>query len=558
MAKHSKISGRAKTVLVFGEGQEARAVVSTVVARVCEGGSHQRLRFTGRVAFEALASRHIIEMLLPMVDRIRAGLGLQLCDIEVAMVNLAAASAADVGTRVSGFSADVSVLLALVSAGLQMAVPEDLVCTGHVASPDGDIRAVKSLPSKLTAAAADRSIRRFVYPVLDPDLSLPTLSPNEYRCAVEALTSARDRLKLIAVKDVSQLVKVVFDDETIVLAALRQGFFQIAAEDAPSSDPIGCALQFLNRGNEGRFSSALQRRLLAGQSGEGQELLTARIDFHLRQHTYPHGLGHQLLPLVQSLPPAIRRLRRLFPLLPMRHCIEVSQHAGQTDYDDVKQLIEAVSGGRGRASIAEFGKSLPAGCPADSISALEVILSEIEATHLTRTIGLPIDTARASYVMNAVTVDSHEEFHDTVSAFHLHLLRHVRGGCLPEEPDALSAEALALLERAFSKRGGLEAALAEAREGTHGGLRSVLDAMTEQYKAEEQAKHIDRIFKEALDPLDWDARVMLMAALLQRLAPDLPEDIRSAPPERFARRWEILVRAYVNSLDKMRDVLRTL
>jgi len=91
---------------------------------------------------------------------------------------------------------------------------------------------------------------------------------------------------------------------------------------------------------------------------------------------------------------------------------------------------------------------------------------------------------------------------------------------------------------------------------TQGGMRYVLDVLTEQFKMEEQEKHIDHVFKDALDPLDWNARVALIQALLDRLGPHLPPEIRSAPPERFARRWETIVRTYTQSLDHVKKALR--
>ena len=144
---------------------------------------------------------------------------------------------------------------------------------------------------------------------------------------------------------------------------------------------------------------------------------------------------------------------------------------------------------------------------------LQSILSEISAETLTNLIGLPIDTARAVYIMDSVTVNSYEEFNETIASFYLHLIRHIRKLAEPVDLEAAGAEAFALLERTFSKKGGLQAALAEAKNAINGGLRLVLDMVTEQFKREEQEKHINRVLKSALDPLDWKGKVGLMGAL---------------------------------------------
>jgi hypothetical protein len=112
-----------------------------------------------------------------------------------------------------------------------------------------------------------------------------------------------------------------------------------------------------------------------------------------------------------------------------------------------------------------------------------------------------------------------------------------------------------LLERAFAKQGGAIAALAEARDGTHGGMRSILDILTEELKTEEQGKEVLRAF-QALDPTDWAAKVAFIGAFLKRHAADLGAEIASAPPERYANQYELIVRTYVGSMDRVKELLR--
>ena len=160
--------------------------------------------------------------------------------------------------------------------------------------------------------------------------------------------------------------------------------------------------------------------------------------------------------------------------------------------------------------------------------------------------------------MGDLLVDSKGEFHDAISGFYLALLRHA--GTVPALADdhSVADEALALLERAFASKGGVGAAQAEARDGINGGMRFVLDVMTEQYKLEQQSKHVARVLQEALDPLNWNERVAFIRALLDRLGPQLPADLRRQPPERFARHYDMIVRTYVQSLDRVKQLLRTL
>jgi hypothetical protein len=240
----------------------------------------------------------------------------------------------------------------------------------------------------------------------------------------------------------------------------------------------------------------------------------------------------------------------------MGDCIRLSQFATEADHEDVRELEKAVFGEGHRRAARPAEGSEPAGDAGKAT--LQAILTEISAEAVATTVGLPIDAARAAYTVDCVTLESHEEFNDTVAAFYLHLLRHTRSVTAGADPRAAGPDAHALLERSFADLGNMEAALAEARSGTRGGLRFVLDAMTDQFRREEEEKHVSRVFKEALDPLDWDARVGLIRALLERLAPHLPPEIREAPPERFARHHELIVRSLVKSLDTVRQILRRL
>ena len=69
---------------------------------------------------------------------------------------------------------------------------------------------------------------------------------------------------------------------------------------------------------------------------------------------------------------------------------------------------------------------------------------------------------------------------------------------------------------------------------------------------------MNRVLKEALDPLDWDSKVSLMAALLERLKPHLPAELQHEPPERFAHDYETIVQIYVHSLDRVKERLKML
>ena len=558
---YAQTMGRAKTVLVFGQGEQAKAVLSAIVVCTLDETGTDRLSFTGPVGFADSVRDHIAEIILPIVDRILTCLQLSPKNFEISAVNLGAASARDVGANISGFSTDVPILLALLSAGLQIPVPEDIVATGHIASVGGDIRSVKSIPAKLDAAKGDRTVRRFIYPDLDRDRSMSTLTPREEQLIFEAVMAARDQMQIDAAGGIGELVRSVFTDEDIVLASLHQGFYNLENPSTPGNHPVDETIRYLAQANNQRFWKALERSLLAGQCQHGKELLQAFTQFHIDRREYAHNLGTKLMQLVRSLPPAVRRLKIIFPILDTGLCIKLSQFAGESDYRDVWGLFDAAHGrliGHEPDISAEDTAPQPKVSDSDSV-VFDAVISQINQQALAQKFAVPIDSARGSYVLDSSTVASYDQFLDTIEAFYVHLQRYA-GSQAAESVDqkATRAEGLALLERTFQTQGGSQAASARATDGTGGGMRRILDALTEQYKNDQQAQFIQRIFKDALDGLDWDERVGFMQSILNRLGPNLPAEIRSQPPERFARHYEVIVQAYVTSWDSVNQLLRTM
>ena len=438
-----KSIGRAKTVLVGDDG--VHAVITNVVVRATEANRSPRVGFVGPGAFSDSASQHVTDVVVPIVDRILEGLRIPRKGFDISLVNLGATATADIGLRVSGFSADVPTFLALLSAGLSMPLPQDMVATGHVASTDGDIASVRAIPAKLAAAQADPTIRRFVHPATAGDASLPTLSPTVLRELEDAVVSARDRLRLSAVSNVAELVETVFDDEEIVEAGLRAWFFSVPDVSGGATDAVGRAVTHLASANDARFWTVLERRLLAGEGPAAKRLLHARASFQIGQKTYAADFGRRLLQLVQSLPPDVRRLKTIFPLLSTRDCIAMSQFATDADHEDVRLLYDAAFGKRATWAPKDADQARLTHATADVASAktLDVVLAELDPAHLAEEVGLPIDLARATYLDHA-TAASYDEFAETISGFYLHVLRRTGRVGVTLDPQALLAEARVL------------------------------------------------------------------------------------------------------------------
>ena len=166
-------------------------------------------------------------------------------------------------------------------------------------------------------------------------------------------------------------------------------------------------------------------------------------------------------------------------------------------------MLTALNGDVGREARPDYRSEAELGPPVSMPdNTLRDVISLINENALAQKIGIPVDSARAAYSLETVLTNGHEVFNDIVTAFVLHLFRRVRGVDAAEPAESMGAEAFALLERTFAKGGGVKAAMLEAQNGTKGGIRYVLDAMTEQFKKEEREKEVHRVLMEALDPLE--------------------------------------------------------
>lgn len=559
MTVNAQVIGRAKTALVFQDGDQ-RAVISVIIVRRRKP-SRRHLRFLGTVEFSKSVKNHIKKVILPIINRILRQLELAEKNFEISAVNIGAASAMDIGVHVSGLSADVPVFVAMLSEALQIPLSDDFVTTGHIASVEGDISAVKGIPAKIEAAKNDGSIKRFLYPDFEKDGSLKVLSPNEENRSIDAIMAVRDSLHTGAVSGIGQLSRLVFTEEGIVLASLREGFFDTSKIPAQFNNPLQDVISFLTRNNEKRFWDILEYHFLKGRCEKYKELLEAFVQFFLGKKRYPKGFGAKLFQLVCLLSLANGKLKIDFPIIDKGLCLKLKKLAQESDYDDTRLLSDAADGTNVPAKADICSISDPTGIETDSENRVfHTIVSLINEQALAQKFGV-IDSARACFILESLRVESYEELINTLQAYYIHLQRYV--GSSPEVPDMGEArsETIKLLERTFYDKGDDKAAFVRARDCTQGGIRSILDMMTEQYKAEKQAAYINRVFKDAVADMDWEERIKCIRAIIKEVGRFLPEGLKDQPPERFARSdetIETIIRTYVRCSDKFNQSLSSM
>lgn len=552
----SPIIGKAKTVIVLDLEGQRKAIISAVYASVSSKKLPQRAKCVGPVELNDESLINIQTTVVGIVDRVLTELEIDPVDFLVSFSNPGAISVQDTSLQIEGFSAELPILMAMVSTALQIPIPQDTVMTGHIASAGGDISQVSGLPEKLRAAIDDPGMVRFIFPLLESDQSLKLLTPLEYEKSKMAIDDYGGDIHANGVKDISEVFSKVFNEDDIALSSLKNGFFNIERSDNRPGGPIEHALSCLLNDNPIRFWKALKSNLLTKDFSTTKLFLREFVHYYARIKDYPSGLGDRINKLIMSMPPTVKKNKDFFPLIAMKDCLQLTQYALEKDYPDVLMLFDSIRGKR--------TEKITEGAPAKAVesaepgSMLEYFLNELSAESIAREIFNPIDEARASYIMDSITAANNEEFNEAISAFYVHIYRHLGELQGPLNINHALPNALALLERAFQNNGGIKTAYVEGRNPVKGGLRFIFDLMTERLKQEEKEKHIRMIFKGTLDPLDFDKKVSIIRAFMQRVGPNLPGQIRSYSPDHYASDYEDIIMAYSESLEKVIGLLKIL
>jgi hypothetical protein len=243
-------------------------------------------------------------------------------------------------------------------------------------------------------------------------------------------------------------------------------------------------------------------------------------------------------------------------------CFAVVRYASETDAEDVQALLKA-NKGQTWLNEGESGPEQP-GVPTaklggyDADQTLDAILNQLSEENVVKAAGRDIDNACVTFSTDSSVVPSAEAFTEVVTSFYIHLLSETGVLLTRINSSAAERDALRLVGEAFHKQGGLKGARLEAEIGVNGGLRAVLDAMADYYRAQAMENHIMFVLETALDDRDRPAKVALIRAFQRRFGRLLPPDIAQIEPEDLVAQWKVIARAYARSLDSLKNLIRRL
>ena len=553
------IPGKAAVVLTYSQGAECTALLTSLQAECLPAAIPERLQFEESAGFDSGARAHLLHTVLPIVDAILAGLGVGPSSYRIALTNPELTSMLDRRVAVSGFSADLAVFLALLSAALDIPTRPGLVATGHLASPQGDIRMVRDMAAKTKAILEDGSATLFLHPSFDAGSALASLAPYAVQATFEGLLRVRRVQRTRAVADVGELVPAAFDDYNLLRASLAHDFLDWMPTPLPAT-PITRAIECIGGHNRERYWTFLSEAFVQGNRGRATELLGWWLDRHRRREEYPIGLGKKLEDLLYRTPAYLRQTVFREPLVSAAALYPLRSHLGEQDLEDYYRLLHHLYGGARREDGAPTSATAePPPAPAME-ERVRRLLQDIAPQALERRFGGPINDARASFGCDSTQAPSAQApsaraFEETVAAFYLHLMRHLGRITGDAEANVCLPDAVALLDRAV--RGGYEAALENALSGRQAGLRGVLDAMAERCALEEQNNHVEAVLAECIDTLPLHERSGFTGAFLRVTGLDTQAACPSEAAERLAGDPRSLVTLYLSSLQSFRTVVRS-
>ena len=184
---------------------------------------------------------------------------------------------------------------------------------------------------------------------------------------------------------------------------------------------------------------------------------------------------------------------------------------------------------------------------------IDGLLASLDERIIAREIGIPLDEKRMRYMLRSNTVEDFHEFRHIIADF----TNHAQGGRL--SPSEAYGKGKELIERDNRKRrGDIVSAFNNGHDGTHGGMRAILDIIAEGLKAEAVERYISDVFDSHVTPNSWEQKVEIIRQFIARCGAYLSTSIKAEQPERYAHDYSGLIRSYVDGLQQTSSMFRRL
>lgn len=179
---------------------------------------------------------------------------------------------------------------------------------------------------------------------------------------------------------------------------------------------------------------------------------------------------------------------------------------------------------------------------------LNRILNELDETYIVEHITMQHDEARIQYPLKGITVSDDTEFDDVIADYYNHHFTK----CISSGGSLSRAEAAGRAKEIISKeynRKGMDRlnAYTDGKNGTNGGMRTILDMIMENLKDEAINRHIRDVLDRYVAPTSFDEQVSIVKELIQKVGSGSTY-LDANQPERYARNYEELIRGLADSI----------
>ena len=153
---------------------------------------------------------------------------------------------------------------------------------------------------------------------------------------------------------------------------------------------------------------------------------------------------------------------------------------------------------------------------------LSNLIAEIDERNIAIKIGIKHDETRMQYSLKSNTVGSYEKFINELSKYYnSHFARCNSIGGIFSDSEAAQRSKEIVEKEYQSKRKNINNAYNDAHEGTNGGMRAILDIITNSLKMESTHRYIQDAFDRYVSPNSWPDKVQLIRQFIEFCGPHL-------------------------------------
>jgi len=538
-------------VLVAAGGS---GILTSVHAYKSDHEGDLAIQYIGNVKLEESTQNHLQNTVYPILKNICYLLKINLPPLSFEIRVPGAASSSELNVVISGHSFDLPITLALISATLNIPINQAFCVTGQLATISGEITLVASLPDKLYVARESNSLTSFIYPDHTSDQSFKDLKPAAYSEYQAAIKEARIHLDLFPVNSLVEALESLFDETDLIQAAFANKFWNMGSIKPDRNQPSSFHQYFIGN-HEKRLWLQIETLLEDHNTTRLRQLIETWVLWSIANKSYPTDFGSKLSGLIQSMPKHIRRDLRQFTLLPKTDYIRLIQFADESDHEDISALHDTLyaldydSGPKG---------VLPGNKEREHLGLLAFMEEKLSPQSIEDLILKPWDEARASFRLTKNTSPDYDFFLDTINRFYIHTERRVYDRNPINDHDLTGAKALEMLNQSFRGEQKHKEAIIIVKTGHSGGMRFILDTITEDQKQLAKQKYTLSVFTKYIDSTDENLRLDLIRQMFSLWDKYLPDSIKTQAPERFINSYEKIILAWLESQDAFNRTINKL